>query len=68
MDAEQAVDLPDGVAGKRLPPWILPKPRLKMRHVENSGDIAFNQKKEEKQEQVNNTKTLYHFLGVKGGN
>ena len=25
MDAGQAADLPEGVAGKRLPPWILPK-------------------------------------------
>ena len=25
MDARQAADLPEGVAGKRLPPWILPK-------------------------------------------
>ena len=25
MDAGQAADLPEGVAGKRLPPWLLPK-------------------------------------------
>ena len=25
MDVGQAADLPEGVAGKRLPPWILPK-------------------------------------------
>ena len=25
MDAGQAADLPEGVVGKRLPPWILPK-------------------------------------------
>ena len=96
MDAGQAADLPEGVAGKRLPPWILPKvdneTRRKLRpdiliiegldsntvpqentnkyakfinnikHVKENtkihivevgytGDLAFIQKKEEKQEQ-----------------
>ena len=96
MDAGQAADLPEGVAGKRLPPWILPKvdneTRRKLRpdiliiegldsntvpqentnkyakfinnikHIKENtkihivevgytGDLAFIQKKEEKQEQ-----------------
>ena len=25
MDVGQAADLPEGIAGKRLPPWIQPK-------------------------------------------
>ena len=42
MDVGQAMDLPEGVAGKRLPPWLLPKVDKETRGQIRPGILTIN--------------------------